>query len=144
MAFAMEPLVGIDLGTTHSLVAVVRDGVPVVLPDPETGDPLVPSVVHFPENGAPIVGSAAAGRLATDPARTIHSAKRLMGRGRGDADAARGGLGYAIDDDCRAVLPGGRTLAAPEVAACILAHLRDIATAALGTPVERAVVTVPA
>ncbi|MFM7321448.1 MAG: Fe-S protein assembly chaperone HscA [Armatimonadota bacterium] len=140
----MEPLVGIDLGTTHSLVAVVRDGVPVVLPDPTSGDPLVPSVVHFPEGGAPIVGANAMPLLATDPARTVHSAKRLMGRGQGDADTARQGLGYAIDDDCRVVLPGGETVSAPEVASLILARLRDIASAAAGTPVTRAVVTVPA
>ena len=141
----MPPVIGIDLGTTHSLVAVVREGVPVVLPDPASGSPLVPSVVHFPADGsAPLVGAAAVPYLASDPSRTIYSAKRLMGRGAGDAEAARDGLAYAIDDNCRIVLEEGARVSAPEVAACILAHLRGIAEAALGTSIDKAVVTVPA
>ena len=141
----MSTLVGIDLGTTHSLVAVVREGVPEVLPDPRSGSPLIPSVVHFPADGTrPVVGSAALPFLTTHPARTVYSAKRLMGRGAGDAESARDGLAYAIDDSCRIVLPDGATVSAPEVAALVLSHLKQIAEDALGTAVDKAVVTVPA
>ena len=86
----MPTIIGIDLGTTNSLVATVERGVPVVLVDKETGSGLLPSVVYFPEGGGtPIVGEAAKARLATEPERTIYSAKRLMGRGLSDvADEA--------------------------------------------------------
>jgi molecular chaperone DnaK (HSP70) len=141
----MSTVLGIDLGTTHSLVAVVREGVPVVLPDPQFGSALVPSVVHFPADGTtPLVGAAALPYLTTQPERTVYSAKRLMGRGTGDAANARDGLAYTIDDQCRIVLPDGATVSAPEVAALILRHLRNIAETTLGEAVEKAVVTVPA
>lgn len=137
----MSILLGIDLGTTNSLVAVVREGVPVVLPDPATGQTLLPSVVHFPETGPPVVGAKARPFLTADPARTVFSAKRLMGRGIGDAIE---GLPYALTEEARIELPDGRVVAPPEVAARILRVLRERAEAFLGVPVTRAVVTVPA
>ena len=88
--------VGIDLGTTNSLVATVRNGIPVVLPD-EDGRPLLPSIVRYGDDGVD-VGYARAGAQARDPQNTIVSVKRLMGRGLADlADARR--FPYRFIDD---------------------------------------------
>ena len=94
----MAEHIGIDLGTTHSLVAATINGVPTVLPDPETGEMLLPSIVHFAPDGSVIVGASAEQLLVTDPLTTIYSAKRLMGRGDGDSEMASDGLAYAIFD----------------------------------------------
>ena len=81
-----EPIAGIDLGTTNSLIGVVEAGFPILLAD-EQGSRLTPSAVYFPKDGtAPVIGSAALRRRATDPGRTIVSVKALMGRRRGDVD----------------------------------------------------------
>ena len=72
-------IVGIDLGTTHSAIAVVEAGIPGLLADPE-GNRLVPSVVHYPEDGPPKVGRTAQRVRVLEPARTIYSIKRFMGR----------------------------------------------------------------
>lgn len=134
----MSTILGIDLGTTNSLVAVVRDGVPVVLGG------LVPSVVHYPEGtDAPVVGADALPFLTEAPTRTVYSAKRLMGKGRGDADTLRGSLPYLLLEDCRIAL-GDRVVSAPEVGAQVLHYLKRRAEAALGEPVTQAVITVPA
>ena len=79
---ARKRAIGIDLGTTHSLVATVRNGTAVVLPD-EQGRPLVPSIVHYAEHGVQ-VGYAAMAHQATDPRNTVMSIKRFMGRGVAD------------------------------------------------------------
>src|SRR2546423_2332461 len=85
----MSKVVGIDLGTTNSLVAYVKDGVPVVIRD-RTGDGLVPSVVSIPEDGTVFVGREAQRRLLTDAQRTVYSVKRFMGKGPEDVrDEAR-------------------------------------------------------
>jgi len=82
-------VVGIDLGTTNSLVAYVKDGVPAVIRD-ETGDALVPSVISSSAQGAVSVGRKAEQRLTIDPGRTVYSVKRFMGRGVDDVrDEAR-------------------------------------------------------
>ncbi len=134
----MSVLVGIDLGTTNSLVAATIAGVPTVLGG------IVPSVVYFPEDGSvPVVGEAARPFLLSHPARTIYSAKRLMGRGLGDG-ALGAGLAYALTESAGIRLPGGEHVTAPEVAAQVLRKLKNQAEAQLGQPVERAVVTVPA
>jgi len=135
--------VGIDLGTTNSLVATVRNGMPVVLPDADAR-PLLPSIVHFGA-GAVDVGYAAQDALVTDPQNTIVSVKRLMGRGLSDlADARR--FPYRFID-----APGMVQLETRvgrrnpvEVSAEILKTLRVRAEAALGGPLAGAVVTVPA
>jgi molecular chaperone HscA len=135
--------VGIDLGTTNSLVATVRHGIPVVLPDAE-GRPLLPSIVHFGAAGT-AVGYAAADALVHDPQNTIVSVKRLMGRGLADlADARR--FPYRFIDapgmvriDTRA---GVRTPV--EVSAEILRTLRVRAETNLAGVLAGAVVTVPA
>src|SRR6478752_1942769 len=88
-ALRMSKVVGIDLGTTNSLVAIVQDGVPVVIRD-KSGDALVPSVVSVPEDGTVYVGREAQRRLLTDANRTVYSVKRFMGKGVGDVhDEAR-------------------------------------------------------
>src|SRR5206468_11712054 len=85
----MARVVGIDLGTTNSLVAYVKDGVPVVIRD-RSGDALVPSVVSVPEDGTVVVGREAQRRLLTEARRTAYSVKRFMGKGREDVqDEAR-------------------------------------------------------
>ena len=135
--------IGIDLGTTNSLVATVRNGIPVVLPD-DHGRPLLPSIVRYGEDGV-TVGHAAQALQAQDPQNTIVSVKRLMGRGLSDLSDARR-FPYRFIDDPGMVRIGTR--AGPrspvEVSADILRSLRHRAELALGGPVEGAVVTVPA
>lgn len=147
---AAATIIGIDLGTTNSLVAVSERGVPVVIPD-EHGHKLLSSVVYFPpDGGAPVVGESAKHRLSTEPERTVYSAKRLMGKGAGDVQNERATLSYAISDDpqfeesARIDMGGGQVVSPPEVAAVILRELRRRAERHLGGPVEKAVVTVPA
>ena len=78
-----EIIVGIDLGTTNSLIGAMEARFPILLADTD-GERLVPSVVHFPKNGAPIVGRAAQRMRALDPANTVYSVKRFMGRRIGE------------------------------------------------------------
>ena len=136
--------VGIDLGTTHSLVATVRSGTPEVLADAE-GRALLPSIVRFHEGGRVEVGEGARSAQADDPANTIVSVKRFMGRGV--ADVARyGALPYRFLDAPGMVAID--TAAGPrspvQVSAEILRVLRDRAEQALGGELVGAVVTVPA
>ena len=145
----MSVIVGIDLGTTNSLVTYVDKGVPVVIPDPATGATLLPSLVYFPENGSrPLVGDAAKPYLTTDPARTIYSAKRLMGRGLADAQTDAELLSYSLSPDyaevVRVDLGGGQVVSPPEVGATVLRSLKERAETYLGQAVEKAVITVPA
>ena len=148
----MPTIIGIDLGTTNSLVATVERGVPVVLMDEETGSGLLPSVVYFPEGGGTaIVGEAAKARLATEPERTIYSAKRLMGRGLSDVADEAAILPYKLSPDSVEVIridvgdaDNPRVVTPPEVAAFVLRALKARAEAHLGESVEKAVITVPA
>jgi Fe-S protein assembly chaperone HscA len=139
-------IVGIDLGTTNSLVAVMENGVPTVIRD-ETGDPLVPSIVHYPKEGGSIVGKAARPYLFEDPEHTVYSVKRLMGRGLEDVAEDRAQLPYVLSEEHRDVIRiemGDRLYAPSEVSAHILRALKARAEANLGEPVEQAVITVPA
>ena len=145
----MPTIIGIDLGTTNSLVAYAEKGVPTVIPDPLSGDGLLPSVVYFPrDGGTPVVGEAARAYLSTEPDRTVYSAKRLMGKGLADVQADVAGLPYQIsrahEDAVRIDLGNGAVISAPEIAAWVLRALKARAEAHLGEPVEKAVVTVPA
>jgi molecular chaperone DnaK (HSP70) len=145
----MPTIIGIDLGTTNSLVAMVERGVPIVLTDKETGDALLPSVVYFPEGrDAPEVGESAKVRLATEPERTIYSAKRLMGRGFSDVASESEILPYKLSPESAEVirieLGNGRLVTPPEVAAFVLRTLKSRAESHLGEVVEKAVITVPA
>jgi len=135
--------VGIDLGTTNSLVATVRHGIPVVLPDAE-GRPLLPSIVHYGESGI-AVGHAAHEALVVDPQNTIASVKRLMGRGLADLSDARR-FPYRFIDAPGMVQIGTRAgVRTPvEVSAEILRALRLRAEASLDGSLDGAVVTVPA
>lgn len=139
-------VVGIDLGTTNSLVAVMEDGVPKVIPDAE-GDPLLPSVVYFDPDGDVVVGKASRKGLFEHPERTVYSVKRLMGRGLADVQEERASLPYHLSDDYPEVIRiavGDRLYTPPEVSAFILRELRARAEAYLGEPVTQAVITVPA
>jgi molecular chaperone HscA len=135
--------IGIDLGTTNSLVATVRDGVAVVLPD-AAGRVLVPSVVHYGEHGVE-VGHEALAHAADDPHDTVASVKRLMGRGLDDATAAQR-RAYRFTDAEGAVRIATRAGAKTpvEVSAEILRTLRFRAQSSLGGAIDGAVVTVPA
>ena len=135
--------IGIDLGTTNSLVATVRNGLAVVLPDIE-GRPLVPSIVRYGEQGIE-TGYAAMARQTDDPQNTIVSVKRMMGRGLPDlADARR--FPYRFVDTPGMVKIGTRAgVKSPvEVSADLLRALRERAEASLGSAIDGAVVTVPA
>src|SRR5215468_4539925 len=138
-------VVGIDLGTTNSLVAHVAGAAPAVITG--GGDPLVPSVVHYAADGSVVVGRAAAARALEAPRDTLASVKRLIGRGARDLGGVRAMLPYELDGDDRAVrirLSSGRLVSPVEVSAEILRELRHRAEVALGGPIEGAVITVPA
>ncbi|MBK1615329.1 Fe-S protein assembly chaperone HscA [Rubrivivax gelatinosus] len=136
--------VGIDLGTTNSLVATVRSGEPLVLPDAD-GRRLLPSVVHYGEDGVLSVGAAALAYAGTDPLNTVASAKRLIGRAL--EDVAPGSVPYELDR-LSASAVGVRTragLKSPvDVGGEVLQLLKERAEAALGGPLVGAVITVPA
>ncbi|MDP1910121.1 MAG: Hsp70 family protein, partial [Hyphomicrobium sp.] len=140
--------VGIDLGTTNSVVAIAREGVPSALHD-ETGKALVPSVVAYPEAGGVLVGDEASLMMAREPRNVVASIKRLMGRGAGDLHAVAGVLPYEVEPgsgqtDMVKLRIGGKARSPVEISAEILKALRARAEAALDKPVERAVITVPA
>jgi molecular chaperone HscA len=138
--------IGIDLGTTNSLVATVRGGRAVVLPD-EQGEVMLPSVVHYSNGSAPLVGAAARELGAQFPADTLMSVKRFMGRGTQDAhsDAQRAHYHLAEGEQglVRFVTSGGE-FSPVEVSADILRTLRRRAVATLGGEMDGAVITVPA
>ncbi len=145
-----ELIVGIDLGTTNSLVAYVHPETrqPAAINDLGRGA-IVPSVVHFPVDGStPLVGTEARDFLLSDPANTIYSVKRLLGKSYRDLGPHAGQLGYkVIDDDSDGLVKvrvGERFYSPIELSADILRELRHRAEHALKTPVRRAVITVPA
>ena len=140
----MSRIVGIDLGTTNSLVAYVDGGVPKVIPDAE-GRVLLPSIVAFTGDGV-IVGEAARRQLARNPARTIYSVKRLMGKGYDDVKDELRHLPFEVLPSAEVVRirVGDREVTPPEVSAHVLRALKSRAEAFLGEPAEKAVVTVPA
>lgn len=140
--------VGIDLGTTNSVVAIARESVAEVLRD-DHGDGLVPSVVFYGDDGQVIVGKDAQARFAETPDAVVSSIKRLMGRGAADLSGISGKLPYTIDPSTAEggmvkVRVGARARSPVEISADILRALKTRAEAALGQPVERAVITVPA
>jgi molecular chaperone HscA len=136
--------VGIDLGTTNSLVATVRSGLAVVLSD-ELGRSLLPSVVHYPAEGRPEVGYDPQTRQSQDPKNTIVSVKRFMGRGRNDIAHVESMPYDFVDAPGMVKLRTVAGVKSPvEVSADILSVLRNRAEAALGGPLVGAVITVPA
>jgi molecular chaperone HscA len=136
--------VGIDLGTTNSLVATVRSGVATVLPDAQ-GRPLLPSIVRYFGNGKVEVGYAAQARQADDPKNTIVSVKRFMGRGVKDVDHAQNAPYDFVDAPGMLQLRTAGGVKSPvEVSGEILQVLRQRAESALGGSLSGAVITVPA
>src|SRR5688572_19309911 len=139
-------VVGIDLGTTNSLVACMRDGSPRVIPDAE-GRTLLPSVVCFHEDGHVDVGRRARKCLFETPDRVVYSVKRLMGRGLEDLREERRTLPYALSDeqvDVVRIRIGERLYTPSEVSAHILRALKRRAEGWLDEDVTQAVITVPA
>ena len=142
----MPPIVGIDLGTTNSLMAYVdyRTGLPRVIPD-RRGQVLVPSVVSFRPEGL-LVGDEAKRLLAQEPGSTVFSAKRLLGRSYDDAAPELAYLPFAVlpGERTTRLLVGDREITPTEVSAIVLKALKEQAGAHFGEPVRRAVITVPA
>ncbi len=137
---------GIDLGTTNSLLATVRSGKPLTLPDQE-GRHLLPSVVHYSQDDDPLVGFEARAVAAADPHNTIASIKRLMGRGAEDLKTLAGNLPYQFADQESGVpriQTSGGDFTAVEVSADILRALKARAEDSLGGELKGVVITVPA
>jgi molecular chaperone DnaK len=139
----MSDIVGIDLGTTNSLIGVMDSGFPILIADRD-GSRLTPSVVFFPETGDPVVGAPAGRMRALFPERTIYSVKRLIGRRPGESE--KEDFPFAIKSQSgRMLLEIGQRLLKPEeISSLILKKLKGDAELSLGTPVDRAVITVPA
>jgi len=144
-----DVIVGIDLGTTNSLVAIVRkdSGEPIALRETD-GLTLVPSIVHFDDYGNTSVGNVARERLLSQPERTIYSVKRLMGKAYKDVKDHAGAFAYTvIDDDTDSLVKveiGGRYYTPIELSSYILKELKKRAEHLLKANVSRAVITVPA
>ncbi|MBO9509461.1 Fe-S protein assembly chaperone HscA [Thalassospira sp. A3_1] len=147
--------VGIDLGTTNSVVAISNDEKPEVLRDTSGGNAIVPSVVYYGAGADPVVGEAARDQINDNADRVVSSVKRLMGRGIADVKSIAGTLPYHVEvpaeDASKSGEPmmvrlnvGDRVLTPVEVSADILRALRARAEESLGKPVEKAVITVPA
>jgi molecular chaperone DnaK len=141
-------VVGIDLGTTNTVVGCVRTGKVHVLAD-EKGVRLLPSVVSFHPNGEVLVGGAAKARRIIDAKHTIYSHKRLIGRSWGSPEITQARSRFAFElregpGQGPLVHARGQDFTLPEISAFVLKRARQIAEVALGTPVERAVITVPA
>src|SRR5579859_362364 len=144
----MGRTVGIDLGTTNSLVAYVdaKTGEPKCIPGP-SGSTLCPSVVSLDADGSIIVGEPARRRLLTQPERTIYSVKRLMGRGPADVQSELKLFPFRIDPASKSVIRvqlGDKIFTPPEISSFILRELKNWAEAYFGEPIDRAVITVPA
>ena len=142
----MDRIVGIDLGTTNSLVAYLDDETPRVIADPATGRTSVPSVVAFRPDGTTLVGDEARALAGVEPATTVQSVKRFMGLGEEHVSAADRRR-YTFEPGTGGIVRfriGERTVTPPEISALVLRELKRRAEAALGEEVRRAVITVPA
>jgi molecular chaperone DnaK len=146
----MGKIIGIDLGTTNSVVAVMEGGEPTVIPSAEGGR-TVPSVVAFTKTGERLVGQLAKRQAVTNPGNTVYSIKRFMGRRFDDSEVAHSLplVPYKVERDAhsdgvKVVLADGKTYTPPEISAMILQKLKADAEAYLGEKVTEAVITVPA
>jgi molecular chaperone DnaK len=145
----MGKIIGIDLGTTNSVVAVMEGGEPTVIPSAEGGR-TVPSVVAFTKTGERLVGQLAKRQAVTNPTNTIYSIKRFMGRRWDDPETKRSRelVPYTVEKDAKSdgirVAVAGGSYTPPEISAMILQKLRTDAEAYLGEKVTEAVITVPA
>src|SRR5262245_60804917 len=145
----MAKIIGIDLGTTNSVVAVMEGGEPTVIASAEGGR-TVPSVVAFTKTGERLVGQLAKRQAVTNPANTIYSIKRFMGRRWDDPETKRAKelVSYTVEKDGKSdgvsVKVGDKTYTPPEISAMVLQKLKADAEAYLGDKVTEAVITVPA
>ena len=139
-------IIGIDLGTTNSVVAVMEGGDPVVIPNAEGGR-TTPSVVAFTKDGERLVGQVAKRQAVTNPKQTIFSIKRFMGRRLNEVTEEAKRIPYKVvqgPSGLAAVEIAGKTYTPPEISAMILQKMKQTAEDYLGHPVEKAVITVPA
>jgi molecular chaperone DnaK len=144
----MARVIGIDLGTTNSCVAVMEGGQPAVIANAE-GCRTTPSVVAFTKDGERLVGAAARRQAVTNPRNTVFSIKRFMGRHHGEVSAEEKLVPYKVagtpSGDCQVVIPiQNRTYRPPEISAMILQKMKETAESYLGEKVAQAVITVPA
>ncbi len=143
---AEEKIIGIDLGTTNSVVAVMEGSEVKVIPN-QDGNRLTPSVVAFTEKGERLVGDQAKRQAVTNPKRTIYSIKRFMGRRHNEVEAEEKLVPYKIvggPNDLVKVDIDGKQYTPPEISAMVLRKLKEAAEAYLGHTVRKAVITVPA
>ena len=142
----MSKIIGIDLGTTNSVVAVMEGGEPVVITNPE-GSRITPSVVGFTKSGERLVGQVAKRQAVTNPENTIFSIKRFMGRKFDEVSEEMKMVPYSVqrasNGDVR-INAGGKPYSPPEISAMILQKLKQAAEEYLGQTVNQAVITVPA
>ncbi|MBM4125929.1 MAG: molecular chaperone DnaK [Nitrospira sp.] len=140
----MSRIVGIDLGTTNSLVAYMKDGKPCVVPG-RSGRTMVPSVVAMTDNGL-IVGDPAKDHLTRSPDRTVYSVKRFMGKGLADVQNELAYFPYALTEKGGVIRIqlGAKTYSPPQISAMILKELKQRVEAHLGESITKAVITVPA
>ena len=144
----MGKIIGIDLGTTNSVVAVMEAGEPVVIPNSEGGR-TTPSVVAFAKDGERLVGQVARRQAITNPENTVFSIKRFMGMRYSEVEAERKRVPYDVSRDPQdrvvvGLANGGKTFTPPELSAVVLQKMRQTAEDYLGTSVTEAVITVPA
>jgi len=143
---AGEKIIGIDLGTTNSVVAVMEGKEAKVIPNPE-GNRLTPSVVAFTDKGDVLVGEPARRQAVTNPKRTVFSIKRFMGRRHSEVASEEKMVPYEVvggSQDYVKVRAGDKEYSPPEISALILRKLKESAEAYLGHKVNKAVITVPA
>ncbi len=142
----MGKIIGIDLGTTNSVVAVMEGGEPVVITNSE-GARTTPSVVAFTKDGNRLVGQVAKRQAVTNPENTFYSIKRFMGRRFNEVEGETRQVPYTVkgaaNGDVR-IEGGGKDWAPPEISAMVLQKLKAAAEDYLGHPVTEAVITVPA
>lgn len=140
----MGKIIGIDLGTTNSVVAVMEGSEVKVIANP-TGQRTTPSVVAFSDSGERLVGQRAKNQAVTNPKKTIYSIKRFVGRRRGEVVEEEKLVPYALaGDDMVKVVVGDKEYTPPEISAMVLKYIKDYASEYLGEEVTEAVVTVPA
>jgi molecular chaperone DnaK len=142
----MSKIIGIDLGTTNSVVSVMEGGQPVVIPNQEGGR-TTPSVVGFAKSGERLVGQVAKRQAVTNPENTVYSIKRFMGRRFNEVSEEMKLMPYKVvrsdNDDVRVDI-SGKKYSPPEISAMILGKLKEAAESYLGEKVTQAVITVPA
>ncbi|MFT6833504.1 MAG: molecular chaperone DnaK, partial [Planctomycetota bacterium] len=146
MSSSTGKIIGIDLGTTNSVVAVMEGGEPIVITNLE-GARTTPSVVAFQGDGTRLVGAPAKRQAVTNPTKTVASIKRFMGRRHHEVGDEEKQVAYTLvggPDEVVKVDIDGKHFSAPEISAMVLQYLKEAAERYLGEPVTRAVITVPA